>query len=77
MRIKHALRRERERERDKEELPGEKTSLREFGNYRHPGPRRVWKGGSELQSPPPFREDPVDPGENSQRLKIFKKHKEL
>ena len=24
--------------------------MREFGlNYRHPGPRRVWKGGSELR----------------------------
>ena len=58
-------------------------NLREFVNYRHPGPRRVWKGGSELQSPPPFPEDPLDPvdpldpGENSQRLKITKKHKEL
>ena len=30
-------------------------------NYRHPGPRRVWKGGSDLQSDPPFPLDPVDP----------------
>ena len=30
-------------------------------NYRHPGPRRVWKGGSDLQSDPPFPADPVDP----------------
>ena len=27
-------------------------------NYRHPGPRRVWKGGSEPQLLTP---DPVDP----------------
>ena len=24
-------------------------------NYHHPGPRRVWKGGSAAHSPPPFR----------------------
>ncbi len=24
-------------------------------NYRHPGPRRVWKGGSAAHPPPPFR----------------------
>ena len=32
--------------------------MREFVNYRHPGPRRVWKVGSELQS---TTLDPVDP----------------
>ena len=30
-------------------------------NYRHLGPRRVWKGGSDLQSDPPFPADPLDP----------------
>ena len=30
--------------------PGGCYVLREFVNYRHPGPRRVWKVGSELQS---------------------------
>ena len=35
-----------------------KIDLREFVNYRHPGPRRVWKVGSELQS---TTLDPVDP----------------
>ena len=30
-------------------------------NYRHLGPRRVWKGGSDLQSDPPFSADPLDP----------------
>ena len=30
-------------------------------NYRHPGPRRVWKVGSDLHSDPPFPADPVDP----------------
>ena len=39
--------------------------MREFVNYRHPDPRRVWKGGSEPQSPPPFPDDPDDPDENS------------
>ena len=34
-------------------------------NYRHPGPRRVWKGGSDLQSDPPF---PLDPVQNNGRL---------
>ena len=29
-------------------------------NYRHLGPRRVWKGRSDLQSDPPFPADPVD-----------------
>ena len=33
-------------------------NLRKFVNYRHPGPRRVWKVGSELQS---TTLDPVDP----------------
>ena len=36
--------------------------LREFVNYRHPDPRRVWKGGSEQQLVTPF---PVDPLESS------------
>ena len=30
-------------------------------NYRHPGPRRVWKVGSELQSTTLDNRDPVDP----------------
>ena len=30
-------------------------------NSRHPHPRRVWKGGSEPQSPPPLPADPDDP----------------
>ena len=30
-------------------------------NYRHPGPRRVWKVGSELQSTTLDPVDPVDP----------------
>ena len=34
----------------------------EFVNYRHPGPRRAWKGGSEQQLVTPF---PVDPLESS------------
>ena len=40
-------------------------------NYRHPCPRREWKGGSDLQSDPPFLVDPlepVDPAQNSGRL---------
>ena len=36
-------------------------NLREFVNYRHPDPRRVWKVGSELQSLPPFPLHPVHP----------------
>ncbi len=32
--------------------------FREFVNFRHPGPRRVWKVGSELQS---TTLDPADP----------------
>ena len=57
-----------------------KYHLRDFVNYRHPGPRRVWKGGSELQSPPPFPRNNRncrnnrDPVENSRRLKIIKTH---
>ncbi len=35
-------------------------------NSRHPGPRRVWKGGSEQQSMTP---DPGDPGMNSKSCK--------
>ena len=34
------------------------VNLRELVNYRHPGPRRVWKVGSELQS---TTLDPLDP----------------
>ena len=30
-------------------------------NYRHPGPRRVWKVGSELHFTTSFWLDPVDP----------------
>ena len=42
--------------------------LREFVcNYRHPGPRRVWKGGSDLQSLTPFPVDPVDPAQSNGR----------
>ena len=37
--------------------------LREFVNYRHPDPRRVWKGGSEPQSMTPDNRDPGDPGD--------------
>ena len=40
-------------------------ALREFVNYRHPGPRRAWKGGSEQQLVTPFLVDPVDPVETS------------
>ena len=32
-------------------------------NYRHPGPRRVWDGGSALTLLPPFPEDPADPAD--------------
>ena len=35
-------------------------------NYRHPGPRRVWKGGSDLQSLTPFPVDPLDPADPAQ-----------
>ncbi len=30
-------------------------------NSRHPGPRRVWKGGSELHSMTPDPRNPGDP----------------
>ena len=30
-------------------------------NYRHPGPRRVWTVGSELQFTTSFPLDPLDP----------------
>ena len=40
-----------------------KKCLREFVNYRHPGPRRVQKVGSELQSTTSFPLDPLDPVE--------------
>ena len=36
-------------------------NLREFVNYRHPDPRRVWTGGSELRSLPPFPDHPDHP----------------
>ena len=35
--------------------------LREFVNYRHPCPRRVWMGGSEPHLMTPFPVDPLDP----------------
>ena len=31
-------------------------------NSRHPYPRRVWKGGPELQSMPPHQGNPGNPG---------------
>ena len=34
-------------------------------NSRHPYPRRVWKGGPELQSMPPHRGNRGNPGMNS------------
>ncbi len=34
-------------------IPKTAGILREFVCYRHPGPRRVWKGGSEQQSMTP------------------------
>ena len=37
-------------------------------NYCHPGPRRVWKGGSDLQSDPPFRADPANPADPADPL---------
>ena len=40
-------------------------------NYRHHGPLREWRGGSDLHSDPPFPvnlEDPVDHDENNGRL---------
>ena len=40
-------------------------NLREFVNYRHPGPRRVWKVGSELQS---TTLDPVDLSGSKRRV---------
>ena len=35
-------------------------NLRELVNYRHPDPRRVWKGGSGRQFTTPLQLDPVD-----------------
>ena len=35
--------------------------LRELVNYRHPDPRRVWKGGSGRQFTTPLNADPADP----------------
>ena len=51
------------------------SGLREFVNYRHPGPRRVWKGGPEPRLLTP---DPVDPGDplmSSKLLQIIIKNK--
>ena len=51
--------------------------MRELVNYRHPGPRRVWKVGSELQSTtldpldPGDPGDPLDPGMNSKSCKFI------
>ena len=45
------------------------SHLREFVNYRHPGPRRVWKGGSEPQSPPLIM--PGMPGNGGEFLEAF------
>ena len=44
-----------------------RLNLREFAlcNSRHPDPRRVWKGGSDLQS---LRSVPLHPAANSQKL---------
>ena len=42
-------------------LPLRVHNLRELVNYRHPGPRRVWKVGSELQSTTLDQLDPLDP----------------
>ena len=36
-------------------------NLRELVNYRHPDPRRVWKGGSGRQFTTPLPLDPEDP----------------
>ena len=48
--------------------------LREFVlNSRHPGPRRVWKVGSEQQLLPPHNRDPLDPLENSERLDLVRR----
>ena len=48
-------------------IRGSRSHLREFVNYRHPNPRRVWKGGSGLRSLPPF---PLDPAHWSSLAKI-------
>ncbi len=45
----------------REQVIARMIHLREFVNYRHPGPRRVWKGGSVQQFVTPFPVDPVDP----------------
>ena len=45
------------------------THLRKFVNYRHPGPRRMWKVGSELQSTTLDPADPRDPGDPRMNLK--------
>ncbi len=48
--------------------------LREFVvNSRHPGPRRIWMGGSEPQVLTPLPADCRDPADNSQKL-VFDKH---
>ena len=46
--------------------------MREFVNYRHPGPRRVWKVGSELQSTTSFPLDPLDPVDPVDWLRVPK-----
>ena len=42
-------------------------------NYRHPGPRRVWKGGSEQHLLTPFWLAPAAPVENSKWLQNIMK----
>ncbi len=41
-------------------------------NSCHPGPRRVWKGGSELPLMTPDPRNPQDPGERRERRENFK-----
>ena len=41
-------------------------------NSRHPGPRRVWKGGSEPRLLTPDYRDPVDPGDPGDPLTSYK-----
>eukprot|EP00973_Karenia_brevis_P063088 8771758-Karenia_brevis.AAC.1 len=43
-----------------------KLNLREFVNYRHPNPWRVWKGGSGLQLLTKFPVHPLHPLERVQ-----------
>ena len=42
-------------------------NLREFVTYRHPDPRRVWKGGSEQHLLTPL---PRAPGANAKKLYV-------